>query len=45
MLALAMQAGLPYTALQDTVMPHPTVAELVPFIFPNLTPLNQAVSS
>ena len=36
MLALAMQAELPYTKLQETVLPHPTVAELVPWIFTNL---------
>ena len=36
MLALAMQAGLPYTKLQETVLPHPTVSELVPWIFDNL---------
>ncbi|MFP4510125.1 MAG: mercuric reductase [Spirochaetaceae bacterium] len=39
MLALAIQAGLPYTALQDTVLPHPTVSELVPWAFDNLSPL------
>ncbi|RKX79236.1 MAG: hypothetical protein DRP87_03900 [Spirochaetes bacterium] len=44
MIALAMQAELPYTALQHTVIPHPTVSELVPWIFNNLKPLplNQA---
>ncbi|MEX2443997.1 MAG: mercuric reductase [Alkalispirochaeta sp.] len=36
MIALAMQAGLPYSKLQETVIPHPTVAELVPWIFNNL---------
>ncbi len=39
MLALAMQTGLPYTALQDTVLPHPTVSELIPWIFDDLQPL------
>lgn len=39
MLALAMQAELPYTMLQETVLPHPTVAELIPWIFADLTPL------
>lgn len=34
--ALAMQAGLPYTKLQETVLPHPTVAELLPWVFSNL---------
>ena len=29
MIALAMQAGLPYTKLQETVLPHPTVSELI----------------
>lgn len=33
MLALAIQGGLPYTTLQNTVIPHPTVSELLPFIF------------
>ncbi|WP_321992705.1 mercuric reductase [Marispirochaeta aestuarii] len=36
LLALAMQAGIPYTKLQETVIPHPTVAELVPFLFKSL---------
>ena len=36
MLALAMQAKLPYTKLQETVIPHPTVAELVPWLFSSL---------
>ncbi len=39
MLALAMQAGLSYRRLQETVIPHPTVAELVPFVFDNLRPV------
>lgn len=39
MLALAMQARLPYTALQDTVLPHPTVSELIPWIFDDLRPM------
>ncbi|TVQ37022.1 MAG: mercuric reductase [Spirochaetaceae bacterium] len=39
MLALAIQAGLPYTAIQDTVLPHPTVSELIPWIFADLKPL------
>ncbi len=39
MLALAIQAGLPYTALQQTVLPHPTVAELMPWLFADLKPL------
>ncbi|MFA5602922.1 MAG: hypothetical protein WDA21_04285, partial [Bacilli bacterium] len=33
MLALAMQAKLSYHVLQETVIPHPTVAELIPWIF------------
>ena len=41
MIALAMQAGLPYTKLQDTVIPHPTVSEIVPWIFTDLKPLAQ----
>jgi pyruvate/2-oxoglutarate dehydrogenase complex dihydrolipoamide dehydrogenase (E3) component len=36
MLALAMQAGIPYKKLQETVLPHPTVSELVPWIFNDL---------
>jgi pyruvate/2-oxoglutarate dehydrogenase complex dihydrolipoamide dehydrogenase (E3) component len=36
LLALAIQAGIPYTRLQETVIPHPTLAELVPFLFNNL---------
>lgn len=39
MLALAMQARLPYTKLQEVVIPHPTVSELVPWIFNDLKPL------
>ncbi len=35
-LALAMQADLPYTKIQETVLPHPTVAELVPWLFSKL---------
>ena len=34
--ALAMQADLPYTRIQETVLPHPTVAELVPWLFSKL---------
>ncbi|MGE0075033.1 MAG: mercuric reductase [Sphaerochaetaceae bacterium] len=36
MLALAMQAGLRYQSIQDTVIPHPTVAELIPWMFQDL---------
>ena len=36
MLALAMQAKLPYTMIQDTVIAHPTVAELIPWVFDDL---------
>lgn len=36
MIALAMQAGLRYQILQDTVIPHPTVAELIPWVFSSL---------
>ncbi|MCA1753847.1 MAG: mercuric reductase [Spirochaeta sp.] len=39
MLALAIQAELPYTVLQETVLPHPTVSELLPWIFDDLSPL------
>lgn len=37
MIALAMEAKLPYQHLQNTVLPHPTVAELIPFMFSNLS--------
>ena len=40
MLALAMQSGLPYTSIQDVVLPHPTVSELIPFIFEELKSLS-----
>ncbi len=36
MLALAIQAGLPYSTLQNTVIPHPTVGEMVPWLFADL---------
>lgn len=36
MIALAMQAGLRYQTIQDTVIPHPTVAELIPWMFQDL---------
>ncbi len=37
MFALAMEANLPYKHFQNTVIPHPTVAELIPFMFSNLS--------
>lgn len=37
MFALAMEAKLGYQHLQNTVLPHPTVAELIPFMFSNLS--------
>lgn len=37
MLALAVQAKLPYTIIQNTVFPHPTVSELIPFMFDGLS--------
>ncbi|MDY0289667.1 MAG: mercuric reductase [Sphaerochaeta sp.] len=37
MLALAMEAKLSYKHFQNTVLPHPTVAELIPFMFSNLS--------
>ncbi|MFP4644868.1 MAG: mercuric reductase [Spirochaetales bacterium] len=40
MLALAMQSQLPYTSIQDVVLPHPTVSELIPWIFEELQPLS-----
>jgi pyruvate/2-oxoglutarate dehydrogenase complex dihydrolipoamide dehydrogenase (E3) component len=36
MIALAMQAKLSYHMLQNTVLPHPTVGELIPFMFDGL---------
>jgi pyruvate/2-oxoglutarate dehydrogenase complex dihydrolipoamide dehydrogenase (E3) component len=36
MIALAMQAGLRYQTLQETVIPHPTVSELIPWVFSSL---------
>ncbi len=39
MLAVMMQTELPYTALQNTVLPHPTVSELIPWIFNDLKEL------
>lgn len=39
MLALAIQGGVPYTTFRNTVIPHPTVSELVPWIFDNLRPV------
>ena len=41
MLALAIQAGLPYSVLQDKVIPHPTVGEMVPWLFGNLEPVRR----
>lgn len=37
MVALAMEAKLGYRHFQNTVLPHPTVAELIPFMFSNLS--------
>jgi pyruvate/2-oxoglutarate dehydrogenase complex dihydrolipoamide dehydrogenase (E3) component len=36
MIALAMQAGIRYQTIQETVIPHPTVAELIPWMFQGL---------
>jgi pyruvate/2-oxoglutarate dehydrogenase complex dihydrolipoamide dehydrogenase (E3) component len=38
--ALLMQTGLSYKALQKTVLVHPTVAELLPWILKDLKPLD-----
>jgi pyruvate/2-oxoglutarate dehydrogenase complex dihydrolipoamide dehydrogenase (E3) component len=35
-----IQGRLPYTTLQHTVIPHPTVGELIPFMFESLKPLS-----
>jgi pyruvate/2-oxoglutarate dehydrogenase complex dihydrolipoamide dehydrogenase (E3) component len=42
-LALAMQAGLPYTKIQETVLPHPTVGELIPWLFDDLKALERTL--
>ncbi len=39
LLALAIQARLPYPILRQTVLPHPTVGELLPFVLDDLKPL------
>ncbi|MFW6231511.1 MAG: mercuric reductase [Spirochaetota bacterium] len=39
LLAAWMYTGLPYTELQKVVLVHPTVAELMPYLFDNLEPL------
>jgi len=36
MFAVVMQAKLPFTAIRNTVLPHPTVSELVPWVFDRL---------
>jgi len=38
-IAAWMYTGLPYTHFQRAVMVHPTVAELMPWVFENLKPL------
>ena len=40
MLALAIHAELPYRVLQETVLPHPTVSEMIPSLFPHLERLD-----
>jgi pyruvate/2-oxoglutarate dehydrogenase complex dihydrolipoamide dehydrogenase (E3) component len=39
LLAAWMYTGLPYTELQKAVLVHPTVAELMPYMFGNLKPI------
>lgn len=39
LLAAWMYTGLPYTALQKAVLVHPTVSELIPYVFESLKPL------
>jgi len=34
-----MVSGIPYTALRDTVVLHPTVSELIPTMLGELKPL------
>jgi len=38
--ALAIHTQLPYAALQQTVLPHPTVSELIPWFLQDLGPLD-----
>ena len=40
MMALAIQNRIPYPAIENTVLPHPTVSELIPFMFADLQPLS-----
>ena len=37
---MAMQAGLPYTALRDAILTHPTMAEGLNALFSNVKPAN-----
>ncbi|MCG8572872.1 MAG: mercuric reductase [Spirochaetes bacterium] len=39
MLALCIQTGLTYEQIQNTVFAHPTISELIPWIFQDLKPL------
>jgi len=42
LLAAWMYTGLPYTELQKVVLVHPTVAELMPYLFENMEPLQKS---
>ncbi len=42
LLAAWMYTGLPYTELQKAVLVHPTVAELMPYVFENLKPVKDS---
>ena len=42
LLATWMYTRLPYTELQKAVLVHPTVAELMPYVFENLEPLESS---
>lgn len=41
MFAAWMTTGLPYTDFQKTVLVHPTVSELMPWVFGNLVPVGE----
>ena len=42
---MAMLAGLPYTALRDTILTHPTMAEGLNSLFSNVKPTNAGAAS
>jgi len=42
---IAMSAGLPYTALRDTILTHPTLTEVFLTLFANVPPIGSVKSS